>query len=317
VGVDLRPDSLRTLQQTYAKHLCDMIKDVKVAKIKLTRPSLTALSKLLLHAHAESIQVDVSSNWSAFGEYYGDGDWVPSFFSPNLTCIDFGKFAAGPRAIEKVLTQAQYLESFSTTIPWPFHVTSTLQGSSGRLHKLALLKAPRDAREGRSLIKEWSSSTDANFASLKQLQTLIVTSSLWFDWGLGVSDTSDNGFAWQHSDRKLAQVHTLLPSSIETLEVQFMWPYGIFAKGVGYHTQVPSLAEKVQIKACEWIVEFAKHKVAGRLPNLKLVEVSYSRAALGIYAPAARRRYEPSSVVADAFINAGIDLYIQFFKVPA
>jgi hypothetical protein len=204
VGADLRPDTLRTLQQTYAKHLCDMIKDVKVAKIKLTRPSLTALSKLLLHAHAESIQVDVSSNWSAFGEYYGDGDWVPSFFSPNLTCIDFGKFAAGPRAIEKVLTQARYLESFSTTIPWPFHVTSTLQGSSGRLHKLALLEASRDAREGRSLIKEWSSSADANFASLKQLQTLIVTSSLWFDWGLGVSDTSDNGFTWRHSERKLA-----------------------------------------------------------------------------------------------------------------
>jgi hypothetical protein len=99
-----------------------------------------------------------------------------------------------------------------------------------------------------------------------------------------------------------------------------MWPYGIFAKGVGYHTQVPSLAEKVQIKACEWIVKIAKHKVAGELPNLKvlkLVEVSYPRAALGDYAPAETRRYEPPSVVADAFINAGIVLDIQFFEVPA
>jgi hypothetical protein len=322
VAVKIRLHSLgqHALQHAYAKQLRDIIKDAKVAKIKLTTPSLTALGELLLHTHAESIQVHISSNWYEIGEYYGGGDWLPPFFSPNWTCIDFGKFAASPWTIEKVLTQARYLESFSTTIQELFRVTSTLQGSSGRLHKLALLEAT-DAgligvnRSRADLINEFLSSADANFASLKQLQTLTVTSSLCFDWAVGVSDESDNGFAWRHTDRKLAQVHTLLPSSIETLEVQFIWRYGIFAKGVGYHTQFPSLAEKVQIKACEWIVEFAKHKVAGGLPNfkvLKLVEVGRAD-----YGHTETHRYEPPSVVADAFINAGIDLYIQFLRLRA
>jgi hypothetical protein len=36
-----------------------MIMDVGVPKIKLKTPSLKALSKLLLYAHAKSIQVDI------------------------------------------------------------------------------------------------------------------------------------------------------------------------------------------------------------------------------------------------------------------
>jgi hypothetical protein len=111
-----------------------------------------------------------------------------------------------------------------------------------------------------------------------------------------------------------------LPSSIEEFEIHFMLPHGVFAKGVGYHTQFARLPEKVQIKACKWIMEFAKHKEAGVMPHLKvlrLAEVSDFNVWRHFkpkkpFPSAETFRYELPSIVLDVLTSAGIVLDIEF-----
>jgi hypothetical protein len=131
---------------------------------------------------------------------YENGEWLASVSMPNMKCIDLGKFAARPRTIQKILTQARNLEFFSCTLQGLFPITSVLPASPDNHQKLALLEAL-----GAHLISEESLSTsaNANFTSLKQLNTFTLTSSLWFTWNhnnlfgnlLGNQYLTDNGFA--------------------------------------------------------------------------------------------------------------------------
>jgi hypothetical protein len=340
-----------TLQHVCMQQLWDMLKDLQIETIILKTPTEKALGKLVQIPTVQSFVVDIGASWSIkrgieslSPQRHDPHTWLEPVFVSNLKHFNSEWLEMSPIAMGRVLGHAKNLQTLRivmdhvTANSYPVHGGPGSNIADGTFTVLDVMKAnPHcvsslteltlqeplsanfthpDSQLSNGIIQYPNPiiTIDADFSFLKNLQSLYITSSLWYTCAFDLPTDRKNDWAWKKQDRCAARAYNLLPASLRKLEIQFMWPGAIFATGEGLHGQFALTPQAHQLKGFRWISEFAQQKqrkegVLPALECLKLVEIRCRRSK-DVSVSHQLSRYSPPEPIREEFEDAGIELVI-------